>query len=269
MKYLSKYGSDAYKASLMQPGALHNKEVNSVDFKRKRLINNGYNCEGVPDLDIPTLFSEMQSDWRKSCKKRKKEILQRVSTWEPEYVELVKLVIGRQDSIEEWLETLTDESVHYYWTRIHGISTIRNWANVKKTRKTLFKQTRISGFKFNTGNQESVFLKSGLEQKYVEFFEKMKIPWCYELIKIETTDCSGFYIPDFLIEIGGKQIVLEVKGDFYNQPYNEYYQNKILAGIKFCKIHNYRYVLTQKNPDVQYNFLTSALIDTEKENVRN
>ena len=117
-------------------------------------------------------------------------------------------------------------------------------------------------FKYNTQNKEQIVTKSGLESTYIDFFEENKIPWSYEEVALETIKKDGFHVPDFIIEIDKKKIMLEVKGNFYRQEIKEYLGNKVQAAINYSLINNMQYVLTTiKNPNLEYNFIEKSLIN--------
>jgi Fe-S-cluster containining protein len=266
MKFLSKNGSELYQKTLMQPGKLFNTEVNSVNFKRSRLRNNGIECDFMSDDEILKAYSKFRSDYSKSVICRKKQIIQRFNNWEDEFTKLILLITNNIIPTTEWLDTLPDDEIQRLWTRIHGVNTIRNNTRIKKIRPSFFKHEILTGFKFNRKLQENIYVKSGFEKSFIEFFEETGIWWEYETIRIETINKDGFHIPDFLIEIDSELILFETKGGFYNQPLQDYYENKILAAMNYSKENGLRYILTQKNPDKDFNFIKNALIDS-KDNI--
>lgn len=75
---------------------------------------------------------------------------------------------------------------------------------------------------------------------------------------------DGFYLPDFLIKLNGKQILIEVKGNFYRQDVPDYIANKIAAGIKYAKEKGYQFILTFDKPDKEYKFIENAFINENK-----
>ena len=259
MKELAVNGSSKYKNTLMKKGERFNKEVNSTSFKRKRLIKHGYDVADKTDEQIAELYSVLLSNFNKSLYTRKRSIVSNYVSWEQEYKDLILVVTKGIVPTEAWINTLSEDNINELWSRIHGINTIRNWNKVKKTRSNFFKQSHLTGFKHNK-KQESIFVKSGLEKEYVEFFETEGFEWEYETIIIETLKKDGFYVPDFLVKIENRTIILEAKGSFYRSNIQDYIENKVKAAQEYCKEHGYEYVLTQKRPDKQLNFIKYALI---------
>lgn len=261
MKLLVSSGSQKFKDTLMKPGCLFNQEVNGLNFKKKRLQRHGIEINGLSPSCIEKEYSLLLSKFNTSISRKKLDILNRYIRWEDEFKQLILIVTNGAVPNRNWINDLDESELKYYWTRIHGINTIRNWTRVKQTRNTWFKSEFISGFKYNTKNQTEIFVKSGLEKKYVEFFERNKIYWEYETLFLENTDKSGFHVPDFLVELDGTKCILELKGSFYRQPFEEYYSKKILSAINYAKNNNWNYILTQKNPDMRYTFITKSLIN--------
>lgn len=254
-------GSEKFKRTLIKPGDLHNKEVNSINFKKKRLISHNISVANKTNDEINNLYSVLLAEFNTSISRRKSDIISRYDGWEEQYKLLILLITNNVIPTDSWLDSLTDKEIDIIWRRIHGVNTIRNFTRIKSSRSKWFKQELLSNFKYNTKQQESVFTKSGLEKQYITFFEDNHIPWEYETIVLETINKSGFYIPDFLIKFQNNTILLETKGSFYRQNIIEYINNKVQAGINFCKEHGYVYVLTQKNPDINGNFIKYSLIN--------
>lgn len=263
MKYLAKNGSELYKNTLIKYGELYNKEVNSVNFKRKLLTNKNYNCSNLQDGEVINLFRIFQSNRAKSVDRRKREILNRFNNWEEEFQNLILIVTDGVIPTKEWIDSLEATQIQVLWKRVHGINTIRNSTKVKQTRPCFFKHELLANFNYNSKRQKQIYIRSGLEKEYIRFFEENKILWEYETVRIETMNKDGFHIPDFLIFLNNEYILLEVKGSFYKQPYCDYYANKILAALDYCNKNNTRYILTQKYPDSNLNFIKNALIDSK------
>lgn len=259
MKELVFNGSEKYKNTLIKPGQKHNKDVNSISFKRKRLLNSGYDITGVSDDNIIKLYSKLLSDFNTNINSRKKAIVKRYEKWEEEYKKLILIITDGIIPTKEWVSLLTDTEANEIWTRIHGVNTIRNWVKIEKTRNSFFKQESLSGFKYNK-IQKKVFVKSGLEKEYIEFFEDNGIEWEYETLVIETKNKDGFYIPDFIITLDNRRIILETKGSFYRTNIDEYIDNKVGGALIYCKENGYDYVLTQKKPDKELKFIEHALV---------
>jgi hypothetical protein len=264
MKNLAISGSERYRNTLMQKGKKYNHEVNTVAFLKKKLTKKGYNVENLSDVEVKKLNSQYESEKVKSRGLRTKTIMRWLQTWEKEFLTLINHLfdISRATQI---LGTLSDSDFSRLYLRLHGIKTLRDASRAAKTRKGWFKSEKKQGFKCNTQGKEFVITRSGLEGVYIDFFEANNIPWAYESCIIETIKKDGFHIPDFLIEVNGLPIMLEVKGNFYRQEITEYFQNKVEAAKKYCQQRNIRYVLTTcQKPDPNMQFLELAMVDTYK-----
>ncbi len=258
-------GSIEYRNTLLKPGIVNNPEVNSLQFKRKRLIKHGRYIDTMTDDDVLKEYSNLLSHLSTNRIRKRNDIVFRYNNWEQEFKDLILIVTNNIIPSIEWLGTLNEPEINRLWARIHGINTIRNNQRVNSTRKHFYKHEIISGFEHNTANQTRVFARSGLEAKYIKFFEENSIPWEFETIRLETIQGDGFHVPDFLIRLHNEIVMLETKGTFYWQPYDEYYSNKILAAINFCKQKGYRYILTQKEPDVELKFIDNSLLNIKED----
>ena len=265
MKELVANGSDSYKNTLMKRGQLFNKDVNSISFIQKKLSNKGIVVDNLSEDEIRKLNSLYESTKTKSRSHKIKTILSRVRIWEPEYINLIKTFVANEIT-RSWLESLSNAEFDNVFKKIHGLNTIRNWGNVKENRNTWFKRVKVENLNYNTQGKPFVVTKSGLEARYIEYFESNKILWAYESVILETLDKTGFHVPDFIINTPDGLIMLEVKGSFYRQEINAYLSNKVQAAINYCYQNNMRYVLTTASPH-QHNFLVKNLIDTKEKYV--
>ena len=249
MKKLVNEGSEAYKNTLMKKGEKFNTKVNTPEFRKKRLDNHNIQYD---DSNFEVKFSELVSSLQKSISTRRKKIVLSYNRWEDEYKQLILIVTNGVEPTTDWAQNLSDDEVDIIWRRIHGIATIRNQGKVKSIRPGFFKRVHMSGFKHNSKNQTSVVTKSGLEARWIEFFEERQIPWCYEPVVIPTIKNDGFHIPDFVIVVNGRTYLLEAKGSFYRQEINDYFSNKVEAAKAFARSNNMSYVLTQKQPSLEF-----------------
>jgi hypothetical protein len=260
MKFNALNGSDKYKSTLIRKGQLYNKQVNSIEFLRKKLTNKGYDCNNLSDSDVLELDSKYRSIMSKSRNTRQKLIIKRFQKWN---VDIQQLVLDFTNGIvptEIYLSSLDDDMFDRIWKLSHGLNTFVFSKNIQSYRSSFFKRERLSNFKYNT-KQKSIVTSSGLESEYVKFFEENGIEWEYEPFAIRSIDNDSFYIPDFLIKISDEYILLEVKGAFYRQEVVEYLRNKIGAGIRFAKERGYRFILTQCQPKDDFTFITKSMIN--------
>lgn len=264
MKSLVENGSDAYKDSLMKVGEIFNKDVNTIEFKRKKLIGIGYNVEGLSDSEINLLNSKHESDKLKSRSYRIKTTITRYSIWEETMKSLIRSVTDGCVPDEQYFSCKSDIEVDRIYCLVHGLNTIVNNKKVSEKRSCWYKKEILCNLRMNISKLETVQTKSGMEAKYIRFFETNQIPWDYETIIVMNMDASGFHVPDFIIKYNGETIMLETKGDFFRQEETWYIANKVQAAINYCFENGYRYVMTMKDIP-KLNFLETATINVKKE----
>lgn len=245
MKELAKTGSDEFKASLMQPGKKHNKEVNTIAFKRKVLKRRGYeDVDLMDDEEILMVHGELLGNIQKERSTRSKGILTKYSNWDDEFKELAK-ELCKHEITKEYIEGLSDEEFLVCFRRLHGVQSIVNSVNSENTGRTSwFNHMFMEDLKYNTQGKTTVRTRSGLEAKFIEVFEKLGIPWSFEELRIPTTDYSGLYVPDFVIEYEGKKYIVEAKGSFYRQDKDKYIANKVMAGAKYATERGWIYCMS-------------------------
>jgi len=225
MKELALNGSDVFKNNLIKKNQILNKNINSIQFKKKRLENKyKINLDLLSESEINQKYSDLLSKISTSRNYRIKIILNRLQTWEPLFVNIIKEKFGSEICLS-FLNSLETNKINEMFLFTHGLNTFRYSNKIKKHRPSFFKKGLLKNFKYN--QQESVFFKSGLELEYIEYFEKNSINWEYEPISLLTVRRTGFYIPDFIIQYNNRKIMLEVKGNFYRQNKEDYLLNKI------------------------------------------
>lgn len=246
--------NEKFMSTIMKKGERFNKEVNTPEFKRKVLER-----MGIVVTDVEVQFSKMMSNRNKDVNQRRKQIINRYTKWESEYRDLIELVCGVVPTLD-WVYSLSESDIHMYWGRIHGINTIRNSMRSQNSGRTnWFKTDTICGLQYNTQGLTAIRTRSGLETDFIQFFEKYKIKWSYEELRILTLDGSGFYVPDFIIDVNGQKYIIEAKGSFYRQDKEVYIKNKIGAGVKFASERGWKFCLVYQSPK-NFKFLTECII---------
>ena len=231
--------NNEYRNTLMQKGKKKNPKVNTIEFKRKVLQNCDIDVRELGSKSVKERYSLYLSDRNKSVERRRKQILNSYLKWDPAYKELIVLVTKEVPTLE-WVSSLSDFEVHRIWKRVHGISTIRNWDKISESGRGFYKRKLVAGLKFNTQRKTSVVTRSEAEEKYINLFEKNKIPWSYEELRIETIMKDGFYKPDFIINHKGQKYLIEVKGkNWYRQDKDTYIKNRCYAAHKYATQHGW------------------------------
>ena len=159
---------------------------------------------------------------------------------------------------------LTEKELDFWSKKVNSLQsslameTHPNMGNISK-----YKQSFISNINFNISGKTGIFTRSSYETNYVKFFEKQKIKWDYESIRI-TCDNGLTYIPDFYFEYNDKKYLMEVKGYLYGDAGITYLKNKVNAGIRYAKNRNWIFLFTyESKPDKKFNFLKQFIIIEE------
>jgi predicted nuclease of restriction endonuclease-like RecB superfamily len=159
---------------------------------------------------------------------------------------------------------LTEKELDFWSKKVNSLQsslameTHPNMGNISK-----YKQSFISNINFNISGKTGIFTRSSYETNCVKFFEKQKIKWDYESIRI-TCDNGLTYIPDFYFEYNDKKYLMEVKGYLYGDAGITYLKNKVNAGIRYAKNRNWIFLFTyESKPDKKFNFLKQFIIIEE------
>jgi hypothetical protein len=237
-------------SSCYRPGRV-NTFVNTLEWKKKVLSNKSIDfSDSASEEEIEKLFREVVS---KNCKSRNNKI-SFIKTMYERYSSEYDL-----DDIEvklDHLDSCSDEELSTLKRICNSIKTIE--ANKKGTGLAKrFKTSILSNFKFNLSNPDYIKTRSSYEVNYIDFFEKNKIYWNYETIKIKTS--TGFYVPDFEFYYRDKKYLLEVKG--YLLDVDEYYDKKLKYAKSYADENNYIFLFSyDPRPESIQNLLSKEFI---------
>lgn len=210
--------------------------VNSIDWKIKVLKNGGLITQEA-DFNtnkITEIFSKYLSDRIKSIP-YKKRIIKRILSNDnynkhPNFHGLTK------DDIDIMLEDDVEKLMYTY----NSIKTLNN--RTDKCGARSFKREMITNLIYNM-RVTAVYAKSSYESNYIRAFEKNKILWEYEPIRIQAG--NGHYTPDFLFIHNNKKYLLEVKGYFTsNEQKEKYFNTKLKYAIEYCDNNNIVFLFT-------------------------
>lgn len=230
---------------LMKKGKLHNKEVNTRTFKQKVLSNKGI---AYTEESLEREYSRYNTNKNQVTKsKRYASQLRNVSK---DLLELLYKKYGPSLELsEEYFESLECIERDELFYDIHGLLTKYYDRQVKISRGSKFQRILMAGLKYNM-KVSTLYCRSSYEKQWIRFFEKNKIAWQYEPFTINGKN-RGTYTPDFIIDLEGKKVVLEVKGTMYGYP-EDYMDNKINACREYCKNKNYRFLyILNKKPNLE------------------
>jgi len=218
----------AFNATLMKKGKLHNKEVNTISFLRKKLKTVGYDeVATLNDNDVINLNSQYES---------KKQFNPRV---------IAKSIINfiKKHKLEDTFSKITyDEIVllpteelmqlRYKWKAWHHALYCSDVCGSK-----IFKRIDKTDLIFHKRGLDYVLTRSSYESNYIDFFEANKISWDYEPFRIVLENTT--YKPDFIFTYNGKTYILETKGFLLEKNKKQYLSVKINGAFDYAKKNNY------------------------------
>lgn len=244
MKELAKDPHSSVGKTVFQKGVLSNKEVNSLEFKRKVLNKLGIFPE---EENIEVEYSEYMSTRSKDREIRTKTMVTKLKSFDCDFSSFLSEVAGVELTRDN-IEKLSEEKFNSFFTLFHGVSTLQNSRNILSKSSNFFKSEILYDLKYNSSGLTSVRTRSGWETSAIRIFESEGIMWSYEEIMIPTIDKKGLYVPDFKIEFQEKTYLIEIKGGFFNQDEVYYMKNKVLAGMRFAEDMGWKFLFTQKEP---------------------
>lgn len=233
-----------FNKSLFQKGEIRNKTVNTLEWKKLILEKN--NFEITEDTDILELFSVYLSQRGKSRSTRTQSMVTWYTKLNSDLKELCDQVIG--EVTNEFLSSLNNEEFNDVFKTFHGICTAQNVKNSLTARSTFFKGELLIDLKYNTENCKSVRTRSGWETSAIRLFEQHAIPWSYEEITLVCKDNKKLYTPDFKILYEGKTYLIELKGRIFRSSIEDYFTNKVQAGVDYARLRGWYFLYIDKEP---------------------
>lgn len=227
-RLMAKYAKEGKFTVLKKPGFI-NPFLNSIEFKKKRLLNSGNsNTEIMTDGEIIHEYNKLVA----LASTRSDTLRSKAKTLFNRFKDLYDL----QEISEQDIENVDLNTLKNYLKILNSIKSVESGTGIAKK----YKRTRLSDFEYNSANQQEIVTKSSYETNYAKFFEKNKIPWEYETLRIRCE--NGYYIPDFLITLGNKKYILEVKGFLLNEK--EYIDKKLRYAAMYGEKNNIDVILT-------------------------
>ena len=211
----------------------------SIEHKIKVLTNKKIDVFSKTEDEIKELYRLSNSNARKTNEFKIKKIKKFLNS--DKYLD-EPLFLNFKSNYEN--VNISDENVKIIYPEmmsiISSISMVRN----ENMGKTKFFKTGFIKVK-NCLNKTIIRYRSSWELKTIEFLEFNNIKYSYELFYITKED-GTLYLPDFLIEIDGQKILLEIKGFIRGVKGKLNEDMKIRAAKKYCEEYNIRYVYLQK-----------------------
>jgi hypothetical protein len=238
---------DSPLTGLMKKGELHNKEVNTFEFRKKVLENKGIKVDAE---NVNISFSKMLSARNKEKDNVVNVLLRMIAGFSPECRErFIKRYPGKID--KQFIQNLNPEDFSKFKFFVWGLNTISIPHSAGRT--SFYKRPLLKDLKYNKRGLTLIQLRSGYEENYIKFFEKQKVVWDYEELILDTAN-GGSYRPDFIIHKFGKPWVVEVKGTFFRQG-EDYIKNKLIPAIPQCEELGYNFCLTFEEKPKNWGFL--------------
>lgn len=205
--------SKALKGKPKSESHKRNLKTNTVHYKKKMLENKGIKFTEDNFLE---LWHQLISDTRKG--RPYKETC--VSNW-----------FGFDPS------SLTDQELEIWYKRFNSEKSIK--AMKENPHMGNGVRHHLTGLKYYKDGNELIVRSHG-EKRFVEaFLERLGLPYQYECMSIETD--QGIYLPDFLVDVDEKVIVIEIKGTIYTDKIR-----KTISGANKVIEKGYDYYFIQK-----------------------
>lgn len=220
-KYASEGRLDKWKV-------LKNKDINGLEFKKKRLMKHGYEFN---DNNINEVYSKLLSEVQKTPEVKINKLKKFIST--PKYYDSSEFMNSCFYGIDDgFINKLNNKEIEEYTKSMNSLMSIiamKNNPNMGASKSS--KRSILRDLKHNLSGKTTVLVKSSYEKNFVEFFEKNGIAWDYEPYTIKTS--TGWYLPDFIIKVGKRTTMIEVKG--YLKDIKEYKKSKLKFALSHCK----------------------------------
>lgn len=236
MKKLAQHpGSTRFKQSLIQRGEKRNLQVNTVEFKRTKLQNLGFNVTNLTDREV----EKMNSQWESDKFKRPEQIASRIEKFVKKHNLQDRFPVHTADQLLS-LEKDDFSQIAYRWRSWHHAVYCADKCGAKH-----FRRIPKSSLRFNIRGRDLVITRSSYEANYIDFFELNQIPWDYEPLKIDLGDTT--YTPDFLFEFKDQTYLLEVKGYLLEKNRIQYLETKINGGFDYAQSRDWEFIFTYKS----------------------
>ncbi len=259
MKEKAKESGTVYSKNLMQKKQIFNKEVNTIAFFEKQMINAKFPYEKDK---IMKCYGKFRSGINRSSSYRLKRISTIFNKANDFWKEIILEILGFDPSQEDIVD------VDKTYLLLHGIQSQMNMEKKIKTgTNSFYKREVVSDLKYHKKGVTCVITRSSTEAKYIRLFEKEQICWDYEHILIRSK--YGLYKPDFEILVDNQKYMIEVKGTFYRTTKEEYFTKKIIPALEYCKKNNMVYCLTFLQNPKNLGFLKTTRITGEADGFNN
>lgn len=216
-----------------------NNRLKSIDFKKNILIKNNIILDYNNEEEIKKQYSIYTSNRNKlpihRINKIKKFLKSKKYLNEIIYMNFFEKYNEIEINEDNYLEIFTEMGSIISTISIRDSETMGN---------TKFFKRGIIEVKF-CRNKTLLKYRSSWELTTIEFLEKNEISYEYESFFILKKDGSH-YIPDFLIYLNNKTVLLEIKGFIRGKKGKEKEALKQEAAIEYCKENNLEYIYLLK-----------------------
>lgn len=210
------------------------KQNAGIEFKKTFLQNKNINILNLKDEEVLKVFSKFISNHRKSPK-HKIDKLKRFIQGTKYEGNILFEEFQRKYTTTIFTENNVEEIYPQMMSVISSIAISKN-NNMGSTKffKKGFVEVRYCK------NKTMVLYRSSWELITTQFLENQKIAYEYEPFYIEKE--SGYYLPDYIFELNGEKIMLEIKGFIRGLKGKINEEAKKQAAIEYCKNNNMRYI---------------------------
>jgi hypothetical protein len=223
------------------------KQNSGINFKRKFLINRGFNIDDLTDEKIIERYSQYLKDRNNSFEYKKNKICNFINKNKKYLNESIYVDFVTKNKDVVITETNVDNLYKEVFSIISTI-TIKNSETMGNT-KYFKRGIIVANYCLN---KDIIRYRSSWELKTIQFLEENLINYEYEPFYIKKDD-GTLYLPDFLLYLNNK-VLLEIKGYIRGKKGKEKEKMKIDAGEKYCKENNLKWVYLTK-PLTNLNYL--------------
>lgn len=237
-----------------------NHDLNGDSFKKARLNNHGIL---FTNENIEEKYTELLKKVQRGTNHKRKTLL---LGFEKKYINEWRqheefFILGFDDLTIEKINCFSSEELNYWYKKHNSLKTVIAYKNNPNMGKT--KATWLNDLKHNKRKISKLYVRSSYEKNWIDFFEKHKIVWDYETIRINGG--NFLYIPDFVVYKDNKQYIIEVKG-FIPKSWIEIILKKTLCGVKYAEENNLLYGFSfDSEPKENRHYFDSLLLNQKSE----
>lgn len=237
-----------------------NSDLNGDHFKKTRLKNHGIS---FTDENFESKYSCLLKNLQTGTNHKRKTLL---SGFETYYKDKWKdheefYILGFDSLTIEQINILGEKEIDEWFKKHNSLKSVIAYKNNPNMGRS--KATWMDCLKYNKRGITKLYVRSSYEKNWVAYFEKNKITWDYEVVRINGG--NFLYIPDFVLYKDNKQYIIEVKG-FIPKSWIEIILKKTLCGVKYAEENNMLYGFSfDSKPKNTESYFDSLLLNQKSE----